>query len=231
MSDIKGIKLRQMTTPEQQDAKIRDVAQQYEKHFLRELMKSMRSTVSDGGLVEKSQAEKIFSEQLDEQYVDQWGNKGGIGLADMIHQQMVEKFGVQMGIRAPQNAMRGPVPLTSMDKANLGFKKTEQDQALNFTFKDLSKSPRDLTNPFDGTISGMEQQDGKSLLSIDHKNGFKSLLKFPTPMASPESQPVTKIGDFVPAGQSLGQWASRLGDLDWEISAPDMTVPKTSQTP
>ncbi len=221
MSDIKGIKLRQMTTPEQQDKKIRDVAQQYEKHFLRELVKSMRSTVSDGGLVEKSQAEKIFSEQLDEQYVDQWGNSGGIGLADMIHKQMLEKFGVQLGIKAPINGLRGPVPLQPRDKENLGFKTTQKPDGLEFKFKDLAKLSRDLTNPFDGTITGMEQLNGQSLLSIEHQNGFQSLLKFPTPMASPSASsnvPVTKIGDFVPAGQSLGQWASKLGDLDWEFS-------------
>lgn len=220
MSDIKGIKLRQMVTPEQQDQKIRDVAQQYEKHFLRELMKSMRSTVSDGGLVEKSQAEKIFSEQLDEQYVDQWGNSGGIGLADMIHKQLIEKFGVQMGIKAPLNGMRGPIPLQPRDKEALGFKTTAGVDSLSFKFKDLSKSPRDLTNPFDGVVTGMEQKDGESLLSIEHQNGFNSLLKFPTPMASLTTDAnvaVTKIGDFVPAGQSLGQWASKLGDLDWEF--------------
>lgn len=222
MSEIKGIKVRQAVTPEQQEQKIRDVAQQYEKHFLRELVKSMRSTVSDGGLVQKSQAEKIFSEQLDEQYVEQWGSRGGIGLADMIHKQLVEKFGVQMGIKSPTNAMRGPIPFQAQDKANLGFKASESGDRLNFKFKDLSLSSRDLTNPFEGTISSFEHKDGVAMLGIDHMNGLRSLLKFPASLSTDKSSassqlPVTNIGDSVAAGQSLGQWAARWGDLDWEI--------------
>lgn len=214
MSDIKGIRVRQPVTPEQQDQKLRDVAQQYEKHFLRELVKSMRSTVSDGGLIEKSQAEKIFSEQLDEQYVEQWGGRGGIGLADMIHSQLIEKFGVQMGLKAPANSMRGPVPFQAKDKANLGFKATQSPEGINFKFKDLNFTNRDLTNPFDGKVSRLEQKDGLSLLGIDHDNGLRSLLKFPTPMSS---LAVTNIGEPVRAGQSLGQWSAKAGDLDWQI--------------
>lgn len=225
MSDIKGIKFRQTVTPEQQDQKLRDVAQMYEKHFLRELVKSMRSTVSDGGLIEKSQAEKIFSEQLDEQYVEQWGGRGGIGLGDMIHKQLVEKFGVQMGLKAPINAMRGPVPFQEKDKANLGFRVNEEKRSLNFKFKDLSLANRDLRNPFDGKVSQLEQKDGMSLLGIDHDNGLRSLLRFPAPMSSLTNQiAVTNIGDSVAAGQSLGQWSSRLGDLDWQIEAPQGRV-------
>ncbi|MGZ3793814.1 MAG: rod-binding protein [Bdellovibrio sp.] len=87
--------------PEQ---KLRDVSDMYEKHFLREMMKAMRSTVHEGGFVQSNQAEKIFREQLDEHYVEKWGERGGIGLSDLIYKQLVDKFGSQMGIRKSDNA-------------------------------------------------------------------------------------------------------------------------------
>lgn len=223
MSEIRGLKVRPVTTPEQQDQKVREVAEMYEKHFLRELVKSMRSTVGDGGLIQKSQAEQIFSEQLDQQYVEQWGSKGGIGLADMIQKQIIEKFGVQMGLKAPTSALRGPVPLGLKDREGLGFKssKTEGSE-LKLIFQDLHKKPRDLTNPFEGYLTSQEQKDGWTELNIEHLNGFRSHLKFPSLQSGGAA--VTKIGDSIPAGQSLGQWSSKLGDLEWQLTDPKSRV-------
>ena len=48
------------------DEKLKDVSALYEKHFLGEMMKAMRSTVKEGGIVQANQAEKIFREQLDD---------------------------------------------------------------------------------------------------------------------------------------------------------------------
>lgn len=225
MSEIRGLKVRPSITTDQQDQKVREVAEMYEKHFLRELVKSMRSTVGDGGLIQKSQAEQIFSEQLDQQYVEQWGNKGGIGLADMIQKQIIEKFGVQMGLKAPTNAMRGPVPLGLKDREGLGFKTTKTEGAdLKLTFQDLLKKPRDLTNPFEGYLTSQEQNEGWTQLSVEHLNGFRSHLKFPSLQSGGSA--VTKIGDAIPAGQSLGQWSSKLGDLEWQLEAP-LSQPKS----
>lgn len=61
-------------TPEE---KLRQVSDYYEKQFMREMLKSMRSTISESGLVKTNQAEKIFRDQLDDEYVDQWNQKGG----------------------------------------------------------------------------------------------------------------------------------------------------------
>ena len=124
MSDLEGasgagrfkpFSPRFMSAPVQKspEQKLRDVSDMYEKHFLREMMKAMRSTVHEGGFVQSNQAEKIFREQLDEQYVDKWGDRGGIGLSDMIYKQLLDKFGVMMGIKAPVSKPRGPLALDS----------------------------------------------------------------------------------------------------------------------
>src|SRR5262245_47892062 len=85
------------TSPEQklkeQDGQLREAAKMYENHFLNEMVKAMRSTVKhDDGLIKQNFGEKIFSEQLDQQYVDGWANKGGVGLADLIYNQLRERL-------------------------------------------------------------------------------------------------------------------------------------------
>jgi hypothetical protein len=66
------------------DQKLHEVSEMYEKHFLREMMKAMRSTVHEGGFIQQNQAERIFKEQLDDHYVDKWSEKGGIGLSKVF---------------------------------------------------------------------------------------------------------------------------------------------------
>jgi hypothetical protein len=78
--------------------KIRSVAELYEKQFLRDMVKQMRSTVSFSDISKPSFAEGYFSEQLDQEYVEKWGDRGGIGLGDMIYQQLMSQYGSRMGV-------------------------------------------------------------------------------------------------------------------------------------
>jgi len=77
--------------PPVRDPRVLDAAKMYEKYFLGQMMKAMRSTVSKSELEKPSMGEGIYREQLDDQYVDSWGERGGIGLADMIHDELVGK--------------------------------------------------------------------------------------------------------------------------------------------
>jgi peptidoglycan hydrolase FlgJ len=75
-----------------QDQQLHEASEMYEQHFMREMVKAMRSSVPDGGLVETSFGEKIFREQLDHQRVEQWSKSGGVGLADMIYDHVKERY-------------------------------------------------------------------------------------------------------------------------------------------
>lgn len=77
-------------------AKFEEAGSLYEKQFLRELVKAMRSSVSESSLIPKSQAEKIFQEQLDQQWVEAWGDRGGVGFGEMITQKLIEQYGQRM---------------------------------------------------------------------------------------------------------------------------------------
>lgn len=74
-----------------QERQMKEAAQSYEKYFLNEMVKAMRSTVhKEDGLIKQNFAEQIFSENLDQEYVDNWSKSGGVGLADLIYQQLQE---------------------------------------------------------------------------------------------------------------------------------------------
>jgi flagellar protein FlgJ len=221
----RGFQPRTEVTNEQKEAKLREVAEMYEKHFLREMVKSMRATVGDGGLIPKNQAEKIFSEQLDEQYVEQWGKKGGVGLADMIQDQLMQRFGEQMGLRFPTAKPQGPVALDAASRARLkdgvdqkakvlGFQTTSnrEQKSVEFKMKDPSQLTREVSPPWSGTLTQMDSgTDGEQVLGVDHGNGFRSLMKF-------KGELVTNLRPGpVEAGQPLGAWDSGRGDMNWTL--------------
>lgn len=84
------------------EEKLREVADLYEKHFIKEMMKQMKSTVPESGLLKKNNAEKIFEDQLDDQYSSEWNKRGGFGLSDMIYEQLNQKFGNSSGLSGPE---------------------------------------------------------------------------------------------------------------------------------
>ena len=114
------------------DKRLQDASKLYEKQFLRQMVKSMRSTVSKSGLVKNSMAEKVFREQLDHEYVEQWGNRGGIGLSNLIYNQLRERFGQQLGLDPALSKPEGPIPLEK-EKTFLPLEK-KQSFGLHFSF-------------------------------------------------------------------------------------------------
>lgn len=230
MSEItrlqRGYQPRSEITNEQKEAKIREVAEMYEKHFLREMVKSMRATVGDGGLIQKNQAEKIFSEQLDEQYVESWGKKGGVGLADLIQDQLMQRFGEQMGLRFPTAKPQGPVALDAASRtrladgaaaraqAQVGFQASSNsaERRVDFRMNDPEKLTREVAPPWSGVLTEVTTgADGEQVLGVDHGNGFRSLLKF-------RGELVTNLRPGpVEAGQALGAWDSGRGDMNWTL--------------
>ena len=72
-----------------EEQELKEACVEFESYFLNMMFKSMRKTVvSGGGLFEKSNAEKMFQEILDEEVTKKMANEGGIGLADMMYKQL-----------------------------------------------------------------------------------------------------------------------------------------------
>lgn len=158
----------------------KEVSDLYEKQFLREMMKSMRTTVTDGGLIKKNQAEKIFSEQLDNEYVEKWGAKGGIGLSELIYNNMMERFGEKLGLKEPVNKPTGPLNLKENDTYHI--KNSSGSNASQYFLKDIKtmdSKPVGVQQPWSGYIAKkLQLAPDEYFLEINHTNGLTSQMHF-----------------------------------------------------
>jgi len=62
--------------------------EEFEQVFLREMMKSMRKTVPDGGLFPQSQQKSFFDEMLDDHLAHEMAKSGQLGVAKQIQAQL-----------------------------------------------------------------------------------------------------------------------------------------------
>jgi flagellar protein FlgJ len=84
----------------QDDKALKTACKQFETHFIHQMLKEMRSTVSMGeGLIPQNQGERMFKEMLDEEYAKNATEAGGIGLADMMFKQLSKD--VQDKVKVP----------------------------------------------------------------------------------------------------------------------------------
>lgn len=210
---------QQKPTPEKQ---LQDVANMYEKHFLREMLKSMRSTVQESGFIQTNHAEKIFRGQLDEEYVEKWGEKGGIGLSKLIYDQLIEKFGVQLGIQTPVAPIKGPIEVKTQDTIQ---RKSEHQQSYQISLgANKSTEGRQIHSPWEGQLTKkVELRPDEHLLEIAHQNGLKSQLYYQGRVFQIE------IGKILQPGENLGLMSPDSNKLIWNISK-SLESPDGSQT-
>ena len=223
MAEIKiphGLPVRPTTTTDKQDAKIREAAKMYEKYFLGEMMKAMRSTVSPAN--EPSMAENIYSEQRDQQYVESWGEHGGVGLADLIYNQVQERF-FNHAI-GPRPHM--PIPIDKGTSIKIDNPKTmgipvltpgaNKQKDVSFLYEWQNSRPaeaRDVVSPLAGEVmQSFQAGDDRQILKLAHDNGLVSTLSFLG--RSQNLQP----GDAISAGQKLGSLSPQAMGLTWQIS-------------
>lgn len=181
----------------------REVADLYEKQFLREMTKSMRSTVQESGLVKVNQAEKIFREQLDGEYVEKWGAKGGIGISDLIYNNMLDRFGERMGLKEKVQKPSGPLELKEKDTYQIKTTKLPNSQeGMQFFFKDLKSADAKALNvqqPWTGYLAKkMELAPDEYFLEMNHDNGLTSQMHFKGKIL-----PLVE-NQVIPEGQPLG---------------------------
>jgi len=204
-------------TEKAQDARMKEVAELYDKQFLREMVKVMRSTVESGGLTEPSMAEGIFREKLDHEYVENWGTQGGIGLSDVIFKQLKERFGGGPRMFTPQ----GPVPVDRGTHFKVDETKPfgipvvpagEKQTGKDLTYQIKVGTDRTVTSPWAGEVlQTFATNDERQTLKIAHDNGLVSTLHF-----CGRSEAL-KIGDQIAPGQKLGQVNADQGQLTWQL--------------
>ncbi|KYG67534.1 flagellar biosynthesis protein FlgJ [Bdellovibrio bacteriovorus] len=218
-----------MRKPQQKtpDQKLREVSDMYEKHFLRQMTKAMRSTVQESGFIQANNAEKIFREQLDEQYVEKWAARGGIGFSDLIYNQLVEKFGAQLGMKAKVEKPKGPLPLDrAKNFQHPGKSKSTLSYRIDVAPEILGNVPRpgarDVKAPWAGRFGAVtELTDHQTQVEIEHDNGLKSQVVFKGSLSK------LFTGDKVQAGDTLGFLSSEAKSIYWTVETDKTPRPQT----
>lgn len=205
----------------EQEAKLREAAQMYERHFLNEIFKAMRKTVPEGeGILPGSFAQRIYRDQLDEQYVDAWKEKGGIGLTDMIFNQLKEQvLGRDSNLPAPRGPLSVPSAAKPLGLPGQGSTKaiSKGEQSASFILQcpphQQSGREREVASPWSGRLlQSFRSPGGRCVSRIDHGEGVESILNY-IGYNSP-----SLVGERLEAGQKLGLMEAGNEAMAWTVT-------------
>ncbi len=79
-------KVRKGQDPE----KLKETAQQFEAIFIQQMFKDMRNTIPDDGLIQRGNADEMYSQMQDLEAAKLTAQQGGIGLAELMMQQLMK---------------------------------------------------------------------------------------------------------------------------------------------
>ncbi|MCC6277703.1 MAG: rod-binding protein [Oligoflexia bacterium] len=171
-----------------------EAARGFERQFIGMLVKEMRNTVNKSDFIPTNMAEKIFQDELDGHYVENWVGNGGIGLAEVIYDQVEQKYlapkpgpakakGEMLPIRPTENravpAQRREVSPAPAEILNLedgkNFLVKREKAGFNFLAPSGISSHVPLRSPYQGTVVAQSRlEDGRQTLVVRHDQGLLS---------------------------------------------------------
>ena len=77
--------------PGRDPQKLKELAQQFEAIYLQQIFKEMRNTVPNDGLIERSNADDVYTQLQDAEAAQKMAEQGGIGLADLMLKQLLDE--------------------------------------------------------------------------------------------------------------------------------------------
>jgi len=212
----------QRLTADQVDQQFKDVSKLYEKQFLREMVKAMRSTVHESGFIKQNQGEKIFREQLDQEHVEKWGDRGGIGLADMIYGQLIERYGAAAGLKQKLEKAGGPISVENLQQFQIRNSVSPGKYPITYEFE--KKSVEDSTllklqSPLPGKIAQhIKLSADETLLEILHDEGLQSRMVFRG------QAPSLVQGQKIDQGETVGLLSPEARSFFWSMGVDPKSV-------
>ncbi len=79
------VKTEPVDTKETRDDKLKEACARFEGMFLEIMMKTMRKATEESSFIKKNNGEKIFTEMLDQQYVDLASKNDSTGLGETLY--------------------------------------------------------------------------------------------------------------------------------------------------
>lgn len=207
------------TAKPERNAKVDEVAKLYEKQFLREMVKAMRGTVNFGA-EKPSMAENIYRDELDQQYVESWGENGGVGLSDLIYEQIMEKFFATAAGQELKSQNKGQgIPLTDRDVSRVIRMKTQTPGGNQVPLRVETKPSADGTSgkilaPWDGQVVAKARiEGGKTALTLAHGPKLRSTFVFQG-VAGADVQPGAKLSQ----GSQVATLSPEIHSFLWNLN-------------
>jgi len=88
LASLDNLTGKPVAMPKNPDEGLKRVASEFEAIFIGELMRTMRDSVLDGGIMGKSRAYKIYREMHDEAMAREMAATGELGIGNMIYQEL-----------------------------------------------------------------------------------------------------------------------------------------------
>jgi len=79
--------LQRRSALQKDDNKLKEACRQFEAIFVKQMLNSMRDTVSKNGLIDGGFSEEIFEDMLYDRYAEKMTKTAGFGIADMLYKQ------------------------------------------------------------------------------------------------------------------------------------------------
>lgn len=71
-----------------EEKKLKESCKEFEAIFIKQMLKSMKSTVKKSGLIKENMGEKLFDDMLYDEYAKKMSNTSEFGIADMMFKQL-----------------------------------------------------------------------------------------------------------------------------------------------
>lgn len=209
--------------------KVDEVAKMYEKQFLREMVKAMRGTVSFSDTTKPNMAENIYREQLDNEYVESWGENGGIGLSDVIYEQLMDRY---FDGGAKSLKQQGGIQLSDRDVLKVSRMRNESLESpvskqvpLKVELKQSADgTAAQVKAPWDGDVVAKTRLDGRTAVTLDHGPGVRSTLIFDG-VPGADVQP----GARIEKGRTVGVLSPEINSFFWNLNRTSSSVKDEGQ--
>ena len=206
------------------NAKVDEVAKMYEKQFLGEMMKAMRSTVSYSEKDKPSMAENIYKEQLDSQYVESWGDQGGLGLSNLIYDQMMDRYFDNVSSHTLKK--EGPIKLTDRDVSHVSRVANAVEKSSQIPLKvELAPSKvqgdSQLKSPWQAEVVSNSRIGNQTAVTLSHDAGISSTFIFDG-VASSGLSP----GKQIAKDQPIGVLSPEINSFFWNLKSTNLDFDK-----
>jgi Rod binding domain-containing protein len=136
----------QLTAPQDSKAKLRETCEGFEAIFIQKMWEEMRNNVPKEGYLH-SKDEQMYQSMFDHEFAKKMSSAGGIGLADMLYDQLAQTLGDSSRTSSPGVNPRLPVIPASSSPSNLRFAEQDRKDAQNVAQMPGSEAAKNNIKP------------------------------------------------------------------------------------